>query len=410
MTRQELYDLVWQTPMIKLAKTFGLSDVGLRKICVKNDIPTPPHGYWAKLAHGKPVRQPPLPPQNSDILETIDLVQRDSAQLPIEVVREQEGTVARDSGFPPIVVPAERPAHLHKAALTTARALKAVKEDHEGMRTAVVPGGMAVSVGSASIDRVVRIIDALARAAEVRGYRFEEHKDGIRVVVDGVPIAWRLHETKDKTAHVPTNHELAAQKDRDEWRQKFPDYYSNRRATTAYASWDRSPSGRLSLTFTDATKLYWGMTGQVGNWRDRKNAPLETYLNDAMRALALGAVNIKRRLAEEAEKERVREEERERQRHERARKERATKRHEYLLKKADEFARYQKVSALAEHLEQETRMYGSREAVDHLVEELKTLTETLSAGFGREELAREISGLALYGEGDLPPADEDTHI
>jgi hypothetical protein len=30
-TRQELYDLVWATPMVKLAKEFGLSDVGLRK-------------------------------------------------------------------------------------------------------------------------------------------------------------------------------------------------------------------------------------------------------------------------------------------------------------------------------------------------------------------------------------------
>jgi hypothetical protein len=30
-TRQELYDLVWTTAIVKLAKEFGLSDVGLRK-------------------------------------------------------------------------------------------------------------------------------------------------------------------------------------------------------------------------------------------------------------------------------------------------------------------------------------------------------------------------------------------
>ena len=41
-TRQELYDLVCTTPMVKLAKKLGLSDVGLRKICVKHDLPTPP--------------------------------------------------------------------------------------------------------------------------------------------------------------------------------------------------------------------------------------------------------------------------------------------------------------------------------------------------------------------------------
>lgn len=48
MTRDELYGLVWQTPMRTLAKRYGLSDVGLRKICKKHEIPTPPLGYWAK--------------------------------------------------------------------------------------------------------------------------------------------------------------------------------------------------------------------------------------------------------------------------------------------------------------------------------------------------------------------------
>lgn len=40
MTRSELYALVWQEPMMKLAKRFKLSDVGLRKICTKHGIPT----------------------------------------------------------------------------------------------------------------------------------------------------------------------------------------------------------------------------------------------------------------------------------------------------------------------------------------------------------------------------------
>jgi hypothetical protein len=43
-TRQELYHLVWTSPMVKLAQGFGLSDVGLRKTCVKYNVPTPPPG------------------------------------------------------------------------------------------------------------------------------------------------------------------------------------------------------------------------------------------------------------------------------------------------------------------------------------------------------------------------------
>jgi len=40
-TRQELFELVWSMPMTKLSKQFELSDVGLRKICVKHQIPLP---------------------------------------------------------------------------------------------------------------------------------------------------------------------------------------------------------------------------------------------------------------------------------------------------------------------------------------------------------------------------------
>ena len=41
-TRQELFELVWSMPMTKLSKQFEFSDVGLRKICVKHQIPPSP--------------------------------------------------------------------------------------------------------------------------------------------------------------------------------------------------------------------------------------------------------------------------------------------------------------------------------------------------------------------------------
>ncbi len=61
LTREELYALVWDRPMTRLAKEFGLSDVALHKICRKREIPTLPLGFWAKKAHRKPVTNTPLP-------------------------------------------------------------------------------------------------------------------------------------------------------------------------------------------------------------------------------------------------------------------------------------------------------------------------------------------------------------
>ena len=73
--------------MVHVAKHFGISDVGLRKICVKHDIPTPSLGYWAKLAHGKKVVQPPLPPLKSDIRDQIYLVARPIRDVPENVLQ-----------------------------------------------------------------------------------------------------------------------------------------------------------------------------------------------------------------------------------------------------------------------------------------------------------------------------------
>ncbi len=74
-----------------------------------------------------------------------------------------------------------------------------------------------------------------------------------------------------------------------------------------------------------------------------------------MAAMIAGAVTIRHRLAEEAEEERHRQAEIARQQRERARRDRAIKRHEYLVRKASEFAQLQKLEALADHVRYKLR-------------------------------------------------------
>ena len=92
MKRTQLYELVWSKPMTHLAKEFGLSDVGLRKICVKHNIPTPGLGYWAKLAHGKPVRQTPLTPSGGNVDENVRIIVRPHKIKPPGVLTDQQAT------------------------------------------------------------------------------------------------------------------------------------------------------------------------------------------------------------------------------------------------------------------------------------------------------------------------------
>src|SRR6267142_829718 len=61
VTREQLYEQVWTIPTQTLAKQYGISDVGLSKICRRLNVPKPGLGYWAKVDAGQTPPRTPLP-------------------------------------------------------------------------------------------------------------------------------------------------------------------------------------------------------------------------------------------------------------------------------------------------------------------------------------------------------------
>jgi hypothetical protein len=61
LTRQELYDLVWSHPRTELASRLGVSDVAIGKACIRENVPAPPRGYWARMEAGQCQAPTPLP-------------------------------------------------------------------------------------------------------------------------------------------------------------------------------------------------------------------------------------------------------------------------------------------------------------------------------------------------------------
>src|SRR5579863_10169514 len=95
LTREELYEKVWSTPMQKLAAEFGLSDVGLAKRCRRHRIPVPTRGHWARLRAGQDVEQPPLPPVIQGWLATIKIYahERQSREPRAEIEKQDVPTI-----------------------------------------------------------------------------------------------------------------------------------------------------------------------------------------------------------------------------------------------------------------------------------------------------------------------------
>lgn len=133
-TRQQLHDLVWSAPMREVAKRLGLSDVGLRKHCVKSFVPPPPQGYWNKVHAGQTDKVVPLPPRPPGIPDEISIGQEDYrtynqrllAKEPVppvfdETVENLRARVARNIGIVVASKTSIRPTSPSGASLKTMR-------------------------------------------------------------------------------------------------------------------------------------------------------------------------------------------------------------------------------------------------------------------------------------------------
>lgn len=69
LTREQLYDLVWREPMLRIGERYRVSSSYLARVCTELRVPRPQPGHWAKLEFGKPSPQRALPaPRPGDAL------------------------------------------------------------------------------------------------------------------------------------------------------------------------------------------------------------------------------------------------------------------------------------------------------------------------------------------------------
>jgi hypothetical protein len=399
MTRSDLYELVWKEPMVHAAKRFGISDVALRKTCVKHGIPTPPLGYWAKLAHGKRVVRPPLPALKGSHRNDIDLRVRPKPELPAAV--SVALTAAQERAAMPenrVVVPAQRLLALHPTVAATEKAFRKARPDQEGFSQVSNAGCFNMSIAPASCERALLILDTLAKALEARGHTLRADSRCVHVIVEGEPLVPKIYETKSKRAYEPTAADLKKQASYDEDSRRYPTLYPPGEKVWQ-RSWTYFPSGRLCLEVSDPSRYSWQNEHLIGRWYDRKTKTLEAYLGEVIIALSPAAVLIKHRRAEEEEQARIRAEEAERRRREEARRQRAAKRHEFLLKKAETYAKYMALLKFCNFLEAEI---GSslNEPADRLASILRSLVEAERQKFDRSVLNSEAAVLGLFSDDD----------
>ncbi len=300
--REDLYEQVWSQPMSKLCKTYGLSNVGLAKICKKLKIPVPGRGFWAKKAHGKIIRRPSLPSLPGSDAFVLRVAKRGDPPVAQGHAEEVEPKIAfeRLDGNRIQVSPALLSPHPYVARAE--KSLRNARGNSSGIISPMAKKCLDIRVGPNSLDRALRIMDALIKALESREINVSISEEGNRatsVSVLGESLEFGIEETLNRTERELTKAQKR-EKEKYAWLYSRPQY-------------DYSPSGSLILKIKSS-----GGRGFRGIWSDGKKQRVEDALNFFIVGLIKAAEAIK---AERLERERWKRErqEKERQREEMAR-------------------------------------------------------------------------------------------
>ena len=170
LEREALYREVWVEPVITVAKRYGLSDVGLRKICKKLGVPLPPAGYWAKVRHGKKPLRPPLPDGEGSSSYSL---RRYIPEPDKEFDSRLEAARATTPVLPAIPGPTWRTtvADCHPLVKRVASRMRRAQKDSRGWPAVGGEGLVDVRVSQAQQNRALFLLDAVLQCCSSADFR-----------------------------------------------------------------------------------------------------------------------------------------------------------------------------------------------------------------------------------------------
>jgi hypothetical protein len=210
--REKLYQEVWEDPMVKVAKCYGVSDVALAKTCKKLGVPVPSRGYWARLASGQKPLKPGLG-QSQGPQRIVIQVWDEPATLVAERDRVWHEMLSGLPAWEPIRVSTSQD-KLYPLSEKARKGLQKAKDkNNPWVRSG--SGALDMSVSDSSLERAVLLFDTLVKACEQRGYpvSIKEHdrrSDTIfQIMGESVRVA--LCEKTTRIDHMATSEEIKRQ-------------------------------------------------------------------------------------------------------------------------------------------------------------------------------------------------------
>lgn len=295
ITREELYEKVWSTPIVQLAKHFHMSDVGLAKICKRLGVPRPGLGYWRKVQTGQKPRRVPLPIAKKGTPAVAVIRKLEKPESPIEAGSEAQALIEAEAAPDQLILVSESLRGCHSLVSRANAHFSVSRANDYGRILYNADACLDLSVSKATLHRALLIMDALIKGLETRGFEISVEK-GTWALVLGEKVQFSMQEKITRSER-----QLTAKEEKEKQESHFF-YILNRYVFT--------PTGELKLQIGN---IPYSCSNIQKSWSDTKHQRLENRLNDFVAGLVTASTAIKKnRLAWEEQHRQRQEEERRR--------------------------------------------------------------------------------------------------
>ena len=274
VTRDDPFAAVWERPLTKVAADYGISDVALKKICRKMEIPTPGLGYWRRIECGYPGSVPKLPPLSDDGVDSV-VIRPPAASSSVEVM---EG-IPSDAELEAALAKAP-PVDLHPLLVPVRRSLEAAKANDRGVLIPRSDKAKFIGVTQGSLERAIRTLDLVLKGLEGLGHavQIDTEKDPqLRLRIADDEFGLSIEEKLLATARPATE---AEKRRYGSWHTEHYDY---------------APTGRFTLRLHGTF-----LPGTRAAFSDRNTQQLADQIPKTLRGLLVAARSqTQKRLADE---------------------------------------------------------------------------------------------------------------
>lgn len=297
LERKKLYEEIWNIKMKDLAKSYGISEVSLRKYCRQLNVPFPQSGYWTKVRNGSNPKRIALPNFDGDnkiVIQRYEYNKKTTYNKDDRLKHMEEDEKNKVLEFCNNIKVPEKLYKPHPL-------LKEIKfySDNRDMLRDGRAKNIDLKVSNELRSRAIRLMNTILKNLEALGFQIKsKHKD-TRVCIGKEEVKIGLKEKLVRVEHIKT--------DKDS-------YWS--------PAYDYKYSGELTLFIDD-------YEAPRKNWRGLSNKKLEEMIGDFIITVIDTAEIIRVKKEKRAREDEVR-------RQQEIEKRKLKKRQEYDMKKIDE--------------------------------------------------------------------------